>query len=482
MRTCLLNFCVWLAVVVAFMNASNIDRVELNPQATLRNEVKSIQHFRSAREVKIHLAKDRNCTSPTFMARFSGTSMYLLDSVPLDPQSPDVIAFSYPPLVDLGTYFLEVISLYCETFKHDAFSSMCLVQPYDGKNVLTLPYSFEVKEVEHNLHPRPRWVLAHNATPALLPTRYQEMCAEHMCKPDESEPFQHNLYKWTDRPLYSHIVDKVIQNVSNATGQESLTVCMVGDSHAFRIYAQGNKLNIPHVNFGLIVSRYPQMFDVSVLTNCTYAVVSYGQWPLSYWMRGKPYNATYYEAIMRQVLASVVAANVSTQIFMSSLNLNGLGFHYTNCPASDFRHPPVVMMYNDIVSKLCREFKVPYIDMFHLQGPLWDGALDWNHPSSKVVAAEAEYIIHSVLSYSHAHHRAPVLDLSFAARVEPEWLPVPVRFSDSSTVYVLEGGVYRAFPDNTTMHRMGYRVQDPVTLVDADEKSNYQFGPVLPNI
>jgi len=154
----------------------------LNPQATLLSEVHSVKHNETSRRVVISLAENRRCLQPTFMVRLSGTSLYILDLVHHNMSKPNVV-FSYPPLVDVGTYFLEVLTLYCDTLIPNDIKSMCLVHPKDGKNVLTLPYQFEVRSPEPSphIHNRPRWVLHENATPALLHTRYQNMCGDTFC-------------------------------------------------------------------------------------------------------------------------------------------------------------------------------------------------------------------------------------------------------------------------------------------------------------
>ena len=394
--------------------------------------------------------------------------------------------FIYPPTQDQGVFFLEVLSIYCETLNPDAFTNTCLVHPHAGKNVLTLPYSFKVTEVEHTKYPRPRWVLAHNATPAMLPTRYQKMCADTFCVSNDTEIAQHNQYVWTDKPRYEHLVNATLERglshlpMANRTSNESITVCMVGASHAGHIRRYGNDLNISHVNFWWFGSRFPQLFDVSVLTNCTYAVVGYGQWPLSAWMEQKPYNATRYEYEMRKVLATIVASKLQTQVFMRSMNLNGLGYKETACPAKDYRHPPLVMMYNSILARLCREYGLPYIDMQHLQAPLWDIALDWNHPKGRVFTAEAELIVHSVLTYSHKHKLVPKLDPNFGLRVFSPWTIVPIRFNDSDVAYYLHGGVLRALPNFSSLYHLG--VANSVNILEAIHRKEYIFGPEMPDI
>lgn len=328
---------------------------------------------------------------------------------------------------------------------------------------------------------RPRWVLGHNATPALLSTRYQQVNQTDFAR-------QHNLYEWTDKPPYEHLTLKTFQRgLSNLThapsGKESITICMIGASHAYYLAEQGNNLRIKHVNFAFESTRYPELFDVRVLANCTYAVLSYGQWPLSFWMGKEPYSADRYEVGMRRILRDVVSySSVSnTKVFMRSMNFNGFGSWFVACPTIDYRHPPLVMMYNSIMSNLCAEYSVPFIDTHHLQGPLWDIALDWSHPKGRVFTAQVEFIVHYVLSYSHLHNLPVLLDPDFAARTKGDVRQPPIRFNDSSTEYMLLHGEYRTFPDAATKFHLGYSNM-PTTVYNASLKGKFKFGAPLPAI
>jgi len=481
-------FLALLSLQSSYVGCSSGD-IPLNPQATLFKDVASINHNEKSRHVVIHLAAERKCAEPTFMVRLSGQSLYLLRLMHNEHTKPNTSVFSYPRLHEPGLYFLEVLNMLCETLNPDSFENQCLVNPDDRGNVLTLLYSFEVKEAApKSAHPHPRWVLRPNATSAYLPTRYQHWVDGHWHRANKSDIAQHNLYDWTDKPAYEHLLDKTFAwGLSNVpahtrTGNESITICMVGASHAYHIAKHGNALNITHVNFAAQMSRYPQLFELSALTNCTYAVVGYGQWLLSYLMMKTPYSATRYRNEVRRVLSTIAAAKLKTQVFTYSMNLCPLGFREGSCPAADYRQPPIIMMYNQIMSELSAEYSIPYIDMIPLQGPLWDIALDWNHPKGRVFTAEAELIVHSVLSYSHTHHQAPVLDPNFAMRAPTPAVTPSIRFgyNNNDTVYMLLGGVYRPFLNETTTYRLGGRWA--LRVVNETDRAEYKFGPPVPEI
>jgi len=317
------------------------------------------------------------------------------------------------------------------------------------------------------------------------------MCGDSYCVSKEVDLAQYNQYEWTDKPVYEHMINLTYEwgmsNMSNIPthtriGNESISICMVGASHALSLARHGVGLSLSHVSFRHVFSQYPAQFDILDLANCTYAVVGYGQWPLSAWMQGQPYTGIKYEAEMRKVLETIRTYKPRTQVFMRSMNLNGLGVMYTSCPAQELRHPPLVMMYNDILSRLSAEYRVPFIDTFHIQGPLWDGSLDWSHPSDKVATAEVEHIVHSVLSYSHKYQILPILDTIVAPPLNRRPQHGNVKFSnDSITVYVLKRGEVRPYPNKQTLDRVGVE-WGVTTEIDAKYMANYKFGPVLPEV
>ena len=74
-----------------------------------------------------------------------------------------------------------------------------------------------------------------------------------------------------------------------------------------------------------------------------------------------------------------------------------MGDVYSICPQKDWRYPPVIDAYNEILQRLSETKNVPYIDTNDIVGPMWDSADDWCHLTSKVGTAEALYILGSIL-------------------------------------------------------------------------------------
>ena len=62
------------------------------------------------------------------------------------------------------------------------------------------------------------------------------------------------------------------------------------------------------------------------------------------------------------------------------------------CPATDWRNPIVIDMYNDIVEKVCQKFNITFIDTGEIMGPLYDRAADWCHYRNISSDYESNYI------------------------------------------------------------------------------------------
>jgi len=215
------------------------DQLELNARATIFNDVTSVVHNATLRQVVIELASYRRCNTPTFRVRLSGTSLYILDLVmrntvelsdnqhapvefrQFDKPRPGTYVFSYPPLYDPGTYFLEVMVVYCVEMRPNDFYSLCAEDVQEGRNVLTLPYAFNQSSTTTNIPRNPRWLLRdelrRSSQAALLSTRYQRKgCGTTggYCRATAAELLPFNQYDWTDGPEYHHLLTKIFQNSS----------------------------------------------------------------------------------------------------------------------------------------------------------------------------------------------------------------------------------------------------------------------------
>lgn len=190
------------------------DVLPLNRKCTVFDDILSIKHDLAQRAIMIELQPYRRCLNPTIVARLSGPSLYLLDwgsrihdrshskvtqYTDLLPNRTDVHIFRYPPLVEAGTYHVEVLVLVCTSVNMESYADVCLEDVHKGRNILNLPYSFHADAGSVR---RPRWV-HQNANSSsymsqLLPTRYQKHDCPYSLYCPQTDASLHKMYKWVD--------------------------------------------------------------------------------------------------------------------------------------------------------------------------------------------------------------------------------------------------------------------------------------------
>ena len=394
--------------------------------------------------------------------------------------------YSYPPLVDVGTYFVEILALQFAAFDPENFIGTCLDPIADGVKSITLPYKFRVKDGEASAEQWPRWVLTDKNQTRILPTRYQlENCpseAYSRCPSKLALLWQHDLYEWADRPDYTKLVQDVLQLGSKVASSDQLqhtelNVCLIGNSHSHMLTLHGKQLELKNVRFVDIESQYPEEFDTNWLEQrqCNYAIIGYGQWPTNTNTTYRLYAQTKYEQEMRRVMTQLQKYDQNkTQVFIRSVNYTPLTAQQTTCPPTDYRIPPVIDMYNSVIRRLAHELSVEYIDVTSVVGPMWDSALDWNHPTSKVATAEIEFILAQILHSRLQRHHVVLNGPEF-----PEF--TLIRFADTAQVYVYQGGFLRTFPNGRTFRNMGYEFED-VKVLGAERRKEFKIGKAIPSL
>eukprot|EP01032_Pedospumella_encystans_P022655 gene22655-25664_t len=396
------------------------------------------------------------------------------------------LVYSYPPLIDEGTYFVEILALQCAAFDPENFVGTCLDPVADGVKAITLPYKFRVKENEASVEKRPRWVLTDKNQTRILPTRYQlSNCpseANSRCPSKLADLWQHELYEWADRPNLTQLVQDVSQlghkgAASDQLQRTQLNVCLIGNSHSHMLTLQEKQLELKNVRFLDVESQLPEEFEVNWLEKyqCNYAVIGYGQSLISSNTTNRPYTQTKYEQEMRRVMTLLQKYDQNkTQVFIRSVNYTPLTAQQITCPPTDYRTPPVIDMYNSVIRRLAHELSVEYIDVTPVMGPMWDSALDWSHPTNKVATAEIELILAQILQSRLQRHHVVLNAPEF-----PEFSLI--RFADTAQVYVYQGGFLRTFPNGRTFRNMGYEFED-VKVLGAERRKEFKIGKALPSL
>ena len=486
--------------------------LNLNPNATIADDVKTITHDSIERQVVIELKTTRRCDNPYFIVRLSGKSLYILDLIKhehddLEARSleqtylprKNTYYFSYPPLQDSGTYYIEVMVVFCKLFKPDRYIEGCIENPQLGRNIVNSLYNFKHDasiDQTTALKNRPRWVLQKVEDPEIanngfLPTRYQtRQCDDGVyCEPKLEDIERHQQYDWTDPPDWTADMLTVHSNTANHVPPVTdpptrpvLTVCFIGGVQAKDLVYRANGLNGRNgmINFAWIELKHFNTLSTEAIETqqCSYAVISYEHPAIvsaheANTNEGEKHFAGEFRALLQKISAPVYTGSVKFSVV--SMDFIGLSAQLISCPPLDPRSPAVVDALNNVAKHQCAEFKVRFIDMRHIAAPLWDAALDFVQPNSKVLAAEAAWILHLLF-------RSTVLSQeSVTLYPGPPVLPdgLLVRFTDSNQFYMVDKGELRVFPDWHTFEAMGFAFDEVRAIVEW-KRSAFPSGPPLP--
>jgi hypothetical protein len=408
----LIFFC--LFAFFALYVSAEIVPIQLNVNCSIYTSIESISHDAETREVFVELRGRRRCFDPTFLARLSGTALYLLDLVhherPPDPTSmTDIVfrksrsnyTFKYPPIVDPGKYFLEIIVLYCVPFNPNDYKSLCAEDPNGGNNVINMPYEVDLKasssaDIRQNLTHRGHWLRKPspgNKTVS-LPTRYQRLAG------GGDSLTEHHKYHWVNGADWRDTFRTM--NVSR------VHMCLVGDSHSRFLadYGQAiDALESGNVTFERIEVHYPRYFNMTAIhdAKCDYAIVTMAQWPACIVdpAVGDVYTARQYAQEMRGIAEQISPANYTGSVkwFFRSENYNGLKLAVTACPPRDYRAFPLLEANNKAVHKIAADHHIGYIDLDPVIRPMWDSAKDYSHPEL-VFPVEIGWILQYVFKHA----------------------------------------------------------------------------------
>jgi hypothetical protein len=154
------------------------------------------------------------------------------------------------------------------------------------------------------------------------------------------------------------------------------------------------------IQFVYIVSLFPMTFNVSSLDtyHCSVAVISHGLWTLA----RPPYAhlRTGYTQELEGLADRLLQwwKPGKAPLFFRSENHNGLLMKVTSCGGRDLRSPPAFDMINRVTEDVCRRRGLQFISMDHIVAPMWDAAIDFNHPPRAVFIAEIDLILHRVFT------------------------------------------------------------------------------------
>jgi len=210
---------------------------------------------------------------------------------------------------------------------------------------------------------------------------------------------------------------------SEGKPKSPLLLCFIGLSHAREMNREVNlwlnKWNATSIVKSInIDAQFPRLVNRNTIQSkrCNATVIAAGQWsagrkPPGGRYRGLP-PTTFddYQTEVRDMILSLTASESESEsdlkslddshnkIYLRSIHYNALGDVKTTCPPQDWRSPPVIDTYNEIIRNLSSSMNISYIDTNFIVGPLWDISEDFCHYRlDKVASAEALYMLGRLL-------------------------------------------------------------------------------------
>jgi hypothetical protein len=185
-----------------------------------------------------------------------------------------------------------------------------------------------------------------------------------------------------------------------------IILCFIGLSHAREMAREVNlwlsdEWNVSQaIAVKQIDAQFPRLVSFQRIKNsqCNKTVIAAGQWSAGRKPSGGKYarvQPTMFPEYQAEVAAMIsqLQDNGIENFYMRSIHYNSFGDIKLTCPPTDWRSPPVIDRYNDIIQNLSSTMNVPYIDTNFIIQPMWDSAVDFCHYRlDKIAAAEALYM------------------------------------------------------------------------------------------
>ena len=391
---------------------SDVVFLDADSESTLADEVASIEHDAERREVRVRFKMAR-CTKPVLRGRLSGPALAILTW----SMTGDVARGAYEALPKSGTYYLEIVALFCNEL--DRAMSSIRVANSCVENVHR--HRLTAKDVRIDIimdgglhassHPGiiGSWIARDHSSDEPLYTRVQpsECKDENIPANDASKRAFCNIFTSTERfnryrfefndSDAEELKEKVRETLKTTKeGGKAIKFCFIGASHSRTLVEHLHALFASSKDmFMAIEAKWPRdLSSVSAVASeakCSTVVIGIGQWAAG-WPDGAPLSFREYEESMRNALSSFQKVNSDRfEIFVRSVHENPLGYMISSCPPTDWRNPEVIRIYNQILGEICTELDVRFLDTASIITPMYDSAGDWCHYGNSAGAAEALY-------------------------------------------------------------------------------------------
>jgi len=301
-------------------------------------------------------------------------------------------------MIDKGVYFLEILLLSCDRFDDGRdFSKQCIIDPTRG--LVNKPYKFEISSLTRLTRSSPRWKSS-SKNVELTMTRWQPQ----RCRRSHSA-YCNTIVNLNRFASYEWDGGFTLKGRPEFVGRK--VICPVGASHAERLrdalrttisnLGWGQSFEVISGNLMFPDKEWPKLASANFFQKCHYVILGYGQW-LAGWPSVPPYSTKRFAESVEWTIERINLLSDKTKVIWRSMHYNPLGDKISSCPPQDWRSPPVVDAYNNVLrNKLAKgSSRLMFVDTTFIIGPMWDSAKDWCHYVGKVGKAEAKYFLHVI--------------------------------------------------------------------------------------
>jgi hypothetical protein len=376
--------------------------IAIESDTAISDDIVSLTHDPLRSRFTIVLNNTRS-PFPVLRGRLSGPALVMLEWNNLDANSTHTsMALSTTSRLEgyyrapvVGTYFLEILVIQRSDWKFSThFEATCLENPRHNR----ITKRGVVIRVEH-AQPVPigYWVAKSDVSKPLY-TRFQEP----NCRPNSTDSLSDRCTIPGDLSRFENYefhfqANNTLQAKEMLLKDKNANICYMGDSHsrAAKEFTQklagGRPTAATHLYFRHPHLAKPPLLKKAVANlNCTAVVVGIGAWPAAGQPGDRPHLFEEYRNEMSEVIWGI---QNMTNVFVQYVHYHLLSDNLTACPPTDWRSPRVIDMYNEILSQVCGEHGVPFIDTNFLIGPIWDSPVDWSHFDSMGIKEVALYIL-----------------------------------------------------------------------------------------
>jgi hypothetical protein len=438
--------------LVAMKNATA--NANTTKQQRLFFEVEQISHESADNKIVVQFrssaSSERQCRNPRLFGRLSGPYVTLIQwettetwetkitetHINITNETANARSTSEALAVDQiighytvpfpGRYFVEVIGLFCNDLEWNAdYRKVCLEDPNFHRMTDDAAFiDVKAAAAAAALPQRPTlgyWKWSQDQRndsdsddqqeqhlPVPLFTRYQpQKCrtaksksGAHCNGPMSLERFSPYEFVYNDvnEEEMVHAKANLLEHRGGAT-----LLCFVGFSHSREMTREVNvwlqQWNISNSTRAIwIPEHFPRMIKPPKIRDyhCNETVIAVGQWSA-----GRNFGTRfpqYQKEVTNMILRLKQSGLNMNGIHLRNIHYNALGDEKTICPPFDWRSPPVIERYNDIIQNLTSSMNVSYIDTNSIIGPLWDISRDFSHYRLDIAAkAEALYLLGRLL-------------------------------------------------------------------------------------